>query len=108
MAALHLVEQSRLSLDSDVNQTLTSWKISPRATVPGAVVTLRELLSHTAGLTVHGFTGYAASAPIPTLVQILNGEKPANTDPIRSARKPLEILGRRLHGDAAFADRCFA
>jgi hypothetical protein len=83
MAALHLVEQGRLSLDSDVNQALASWKISPSATAPGAVVTLRELLSHTAGLTVHGFPGYAASAPIPTLVQILNGEKPANTDPIR-------------------------
>jgi CubicO group peptidase (beta-lactamase class C family) len=82
MAALHLVEQGRLSLDSDVNQALTSWKIPPSAAAPGAMVTLRELLTHTAGLTVHGFPGYAAGAPIPTLVQILNGEKPANTDPI--------------------------
>jgi CubicO group peptidase (beta-lactamase class C family) len=88
MAALHLVEQGRLSLDSDVNQALTSWKIPPTAAAPGAVVTLRELLSHTAGLTVHGFPGYAASAPIPTLVQILNGEKPANTDPIRLEAPP--------------------
>ena len=52
MAALHLVEQGKLSLDSDVNQALTSWKIPPSAAAPGAVVTLRELLSHTAGLTV--------------------------------------------------------
>jgi len=52
------------------------------------VVTLRELLSHTAGLTVHGFPGYAATAPIPTLIQILNGEKPANTDPIRLEAPP--------------------
>lgn len=88
MAALHLVEQGRLSLDADVNQALTSWKISPSAAAPGAVVTLRELLSHTAGLTVHGFPGYAASSPIPTLVQILNGEKPANTDPIRLEAPP--------------------
>jgi CubicO group peptidase (beta-lactamase class C family) len=88
MAALRLVEQGRLSLDSDVNQALTSWKIPPSAAAPGAVVTLRELLSHTAGLTVHGFPGYAASAPIPTLVQILNGEKPANTGPIRLEAAP--------------------
>jgi CubicO group peptidase (beta-lactamase class C family) len=88
MAALHFVEQGGQSLDSDVNQALTSWKISPSAAAPGAVVTLRELLSHTAGLTVHGFPGYAASAPIPTLVQILNGEKPANTDPIRLEAPP--------------------
>jgi CubicO group peptidase (beta-lactamase class C family) len=82
MAALHLVEQDKLSLDSDVNQVLTSWKIPPSSAAPGAVVTLRELLTHTAGLTVHGFPGYAANAPVPTLEQILNGEKPANTDPI--------------------------
>jgi CubicO group peptidase (beta-lactamase class C family) len=88
MAALHLVEQGRLSLDSDVNEALTSWKIPPNATAPGAVVTLRELLSHTAGLTVQGFPGYAAGAPVPTLVQVLNGEKPANTDPIRLEAPP--------------------
>jgi CubicO group peptidase (beta-lactamase class C family) len=88
MAALHLVEQGRLSLDSDVDQALTSWKIPESAAAPSAVVTLRELLSHTAGLTVHGFPGYAASAPVPTLVQILNGEKPANTAPIRLDAPP--------------------
>jgi CubicO group peptidase (beta-lactamase class C family) len=91
MAALHFVEQGRLSLDSDVNQALTSWKIPPSAAAPGAVVTLRELLTHTAGLTVHGFPGYPAGAPIPTLVQILNGEQPANTGPIRLEATP----GRR-------------
>ena len=46
-------------------------------------VTLRRLMSHTAGLTVHGFPGYDVDAPLPTVVQILNGEKPANTAPIR-------------------------
>jgi CubicO group peptidase (beta-lactamase class C family) len=88
MAALHLVEQGKLALDTDVNQALTSWKIPASAAAPGAVVTLRELLSHTAGLTVHGFPGYAAGAPLPTLVQILDGEKPANTDPVRLEAAP--------------------
>ncbi len=88
MAALHLVEQGKLSLDSDVNQALTSWKVPPSAAAPDAVVTLRQLLSHTAGLTVHGFPGYASDAAIPTLVQVLNGEKPANTDPIRLEAAP--------------------
>jgi CubicO group peptidase (beta-lactamase class C family) len=88
MAALHLVEHGKLSLDSDVNQALTSWKIPPSTAAPGAVVSLRELLTHTAGLTVHGFPGYAGDAAIPTLVQVLNGEKPANTDPIRLEAAP--------------------
>lgn len=88
MAALHLVEKGTLALDSDVNQALTSWKIPASAAAPGAVVTLRELLSHTAGLTVHGFPGYAAGTPIPTLVQVLDGEKPANTAPVRLEAAP--------------------
>ncbi|SFH80417.1 serine hydrolase [Bradyrhizobium sp. Gha] len=88
MAALHLVEQGKLALDSDVNQALTSWKIPASAVAPGAVVTLRELLNHTAGLTVHGFPGYAAGAPIPTLVQVLDGEKPANTAAVRLEAAP--------------------
>ncbi len=83
MAALHLVEQGKLSLDADINTELTSWKLPPSDAAPGATVTLRELLTHTAGTTVHGFPGYEAGAPVPTLVQVLNGEKPANTDAIR-------------------------
>lgn len=88
MASLHLVQQGKLSLDADVNAKLTTWKIPASAASPGATVTLRELLTHTAGLTVHGFPGYAANAPVPMLVQVLNGEKPANTDPIRLENVP--------------------
>lgn len=88
MAALRLVEQGKLSLDSDVNRALTSWKIPQSAAAPDAVVTLRQLLTHTAGLTVHGFPGYASDAALPTLVQILDGEKPANTAPIRLEAAP--------------------
>lgn len=88
MTALRLVQEGQLSLDSDVNQALTSWKVPASAAAPGVVVTLRELLTHTAGLTVHGFPGYASSALVPTLVQILNGEKPANTDPVRVEAPP--------------------
>ena len=88
MAALHLVQQGKLSLDADVNTELTSWKVPESAAAPGAKVTLRELLTHTAGFTVHGFPGYASDAPVPTLVQVLNGEKPANTAPIRLESVP--------------------
>jgi CubicO group peptidase (beta-lactamase class C family) len=46
-------------------------------------VTLRRLLSHSAGLTVHGFRGYAEGGLVPTLLQVLNGELPANSAPVR-------------------------
>jgi CubicO group peptidase (beta-lactamase class C family)/predicted transcriptional regulator YdeE len=82
-AALSLVEHGQLALDEDVNVKLRSWKVPENEFTKTEKVTLRRLMSHTGGLTVHGFPGYDVNAPVPNLVQILNGEKPANTDPIR-------------------------
>lgn len=81
--ALYLVEHSKLALDEDVNLKLKTWKVPDNDFTKEQKVTLRRLMSHTAGLTVHGFPGYDVDAPLPTLVQIFNGEKPANTAPIR-------------------------
>jgi len=83
VGVMALVEQGRLSLDEDVNKKLTTWKVPENEFTRDQKVTLRRLMSHSAGLTVHGFPGYAVNEPVPTLVQIFNGEKPANTKPIR-------------------------
>jgi CubicO group peptidase (beta-lactamase class C family) len=80
---LSLVEQGKLSLDENVNEKLKSWQVPDNEFTKDQKVTLRRIMSHSAGLTVHGFPGYAVGAPIPTLVQIFNGEPPANTAPIR-------------------------
>src|SRR6185437_9491041 len=88
MGTLHLVQEGKLSLDADLNTKLTSWKVPASEAAPGAVVTLRELMTHTAGMTVHGFPGYAPGTPVPTVVQVLNGEKPANTAPVRIETPP--------------------
>ena len=88
MAALHLVEEGKLELDQDANAVLSSWKIPLGPEAAGKAVTLRELLTHTAGTTVHGFPGYAHGEPLPTLVQVLNGEAPANTPAVRVATEP--------------------
>ncbi|MDR6806916.1 CubicO group peptidase (beta-lactamase class C family) [Dyadobacter sp. BE34] len=83
MGALCLVEKSKLSLDEDVNLKLKSWKVPDNEFTNDKKVTLRGLLSHTTGLTVHGFPGYAVGAKIPSVVQILDGTAPANTPPVR-------------------------
>ena len=88
LGALRLVEQRKLFLDGDVNQVLTTWKLPSSAFTSTKPVTLRRLLSHTAGLTVHGFPGYAPDARMPTLVQVLDGSPPANTAPIRLQAEP--------------------
>lgn len=78
LAALRLVEQGRLGLDDDVNQRLTSWKI-PAAGPWQPRITLRQLLTHSAGLTVHGFPGYGVEEPLPSVADVLDGRPPANT-----------------------------
>lgn len=81
--ALYFVEQGKLALDEEVNRKLKTWKVPENEFTKEQKVTLRRLMSHTAGLTVHGFPGYDVDAPLPSLVQVFNGEKPANTAPIR-------------------------
>ena len=83
LGALHLVEAGRLSLDEDVNAKLTTWKVPENPYTAAQKVTLRRLLSHNAGVTVHGFGGYDSAGPVPTLVQVLDGAPPANSPPIR-------------------------
>ncbi len=79
LAALHLVKEEKISLDEDVNNKLKSWKVPDNQFTSEKKVTLRTLLSHSAGLTDdYGFEGYYPSATIPSLQQVLNAEKPAN------------------------------
>ncbi|HEY2358142.1 MAG TPA: serine hydrolase domain-containing protein [Phenylobacterium sp.] len=87
-AVLRLVENGRLDLDEDVNSRLKAWKVPPSPYTAEQKVTLRRLLSHTAGLTVSGFPGYPAGKPVPTTLQILDGTPPSNTPPIRSFEAP--------------------
>ncbi|HEY5464025.1 MAG TPA: serine hydrolase [Hanamia sp.] len=88
VGVLKLVQEGKLSLDSDINDYLKSWKFPYDSLSKGKKITLSNLLSHTAGLNVHGFLGYEKGDKIPTLIQILNGEKPANSKAVRSMFEP--------------------
>jgi CubicO group peptidase (beta-lactamase class C family) len=79
LAALSLVEQGKIGLDQDVNQYLEGWQVEENEYTESEKVTLRRILSHSAGLTVHGFAGYSFKEEIPTIVQVLSGEPPANS-----------------------------
>lgn len=79
---LRLVELGRLELDEDVNVKLTSWQVPEHKLADSEKVTLRRILNHSAGLTVHGFSGYAASEKVPKTIQVLNGEALANSEAV--------------------------
>lgn len=88
MVALKRVEQGKISLDENINDKLTSWKLPDNEFTAKRRVTLANLLSHTGGLTVHGFPGYAPGEKIPTLPQVLDGAPPANTPAVRVDMEP--------------------
>jgi CubicO group peptidase (beta-lactamase class C family) len=83
LAVLRLVDAGKLNLDANVNDYLKAWKLPDNDFTRASKVTLRGILTHSAGLTVHGFLGYAANSPVPTTVQILDGAPPANSAQIR-------------------------
>jgi CubicO group peptidase (beta-lactamase class C family) len=88
LGALRLVESGKLKLNENVNDELTSWKLPENEFTANQKVTLRRILSHSGGVGVHGFGGYELTQPLPSVVQILDGTKPANSPPVRVEAVP--------------------
>jgi CubicO group peptidase (beta-lactamase class C family) len=88
VAALRLVERGKLDLDVDIDRILTTWHLPREAKFASQPVTLRQLLSHTAGVNVHGFPGYPKGSAVPTAVQVLQGVQPAVTEGVKVMLPP--------------------
>src|SRR5690606_14030516 len=88
LCVMKLVEEGKLSLDTDIRSYLKSWTFPDNEFSQNQPITLANLLSHTAGLNVHGFRGYPAGDSLPNLNQILNGQRPANNPAIKPIFKP--------------------
>ncbi len=81
---MRLVEMGKVDLDAPVEKYLTKWHIPPSQFDTNGV-TLRRLLSHTAGLTVAGFPGVQPDAPPVTTEQWLSGDSGWEPDEIQIA-----------------------
>jgi CubicO group peptidase (beta-lactamase class C family) len=85
---MKLVQDKKIDLYTDINEYLKSWMFPYDISSEGKKITMANLLSHTAGLTIHGFPGYEKNKKIPSLTQILDGKQPANTKAVRSQFAP--------------------
>lgn len=88
IVTLRQVDLGKLALDNDINHYLTSWKIPENRYRKRSPVTLRHILSHTAGFNVHGFADFQPDETLPGTLDILKGKKPAKNDPIRLIYEP--------------------
>lgn len=90
--ALQLVDQGRVDLDRPINDYLTSWQVPESEFTRRVPVTLRHLLSHRAGTTVHGFGAYPHDRAAPTLLDVLNGREPSPTPRVEVNKLPGESV----------------
>jgi CubicO group peptidase (beta-lactamase class C family) len=86
LAALKRVDADTLDLDRNVNSYLKSWKLPDNEFTAVHKVTIRNILNHTAGLTVWGFPGYSRDTKMPSTVEVLDGK--GNTPAIRIWKQP--------------------
>nr|WP_315483511.1 serine hydrolase domain-containing protein [uncultured Undibacterium sp.] len=92
MAAMRLVQDGRLKLDTDINTYLKSLKIPANPSFPNQVITPRALFSHSSGAADgFGFPGYEPNATLPTTEEILEGKPPSNVGKILFTEAPFQI-----------------
>jgi CubicO group peptidase (beta-lactamase class C family) len=86
--ALQMVNKGLIDLDENINNKLKSWRIPENEFTKSDSITLRRILSHSAGLSMHGVPEFSANSEIPTLVQILDGNWYSSKDSVRPIMKP--------------------
>ena len=70
---MKLVQNGKIDLDAPAEQYLTRWHL-PESAFNSNEVTIRRLLSHTAGLSLHGYPGWTPIDTLPTIEESLNGK----------------------------------
>lgn len=93
MGVLKAVQDGVFGLDDDINDILASWHLDTGEFTRDRSVTPRTLTSHTSGLgDGFGFPGYDPAGPVPTVIQILEGEPPSNTRRLFMERPPMSLM----------------
>lgn len=83
---MRLVEAGKLALDAPAEQYLSRWHLPPSG-YEHKQVTIQRILSHSAGLSVHGYGGVAPGRPLPPLVDSLSGRH-AHQSAVRVVAQP--------------------
>jgi len=86
LGILIVAARRRLDLDAPVAPRLRGWRF-PASEYDPRGVTLRRLLSHTAGLSVPGYPGHRPDRPLPSTIASLSGDS-AGAGAVRLTARP--------------------
>jgi CubicO group peptidase (beta-lactamase class C family) len=100
-AVFRLAQDGRLGLDDEVRRHLKAWSFPAEAGAEAAGLTIRQLLTHSAGLSDQLLSGYREEEPRPTLVQMLDGAPPARNGPLWVAPRGGKI-SRARYAEAGY------
>ena len=87
VAVMRMAEHGILHIDTDISEYLVGYTV-PTFDNQKHKITLRQILSHNAGLSIHGFAGYEQGQDVPTIEHILTGARPANHLKLKLEKAP--------------------
>jgi CubicO group peptidase (beta-lactamase class C family) len=82
VTAFKMTETGMINLDNPVNNYLTSWQVAENDFTKRTPITMKMLLSHTAGTSQASYFGFTPTQPLPSILEILNGDKMSTTRPV--------------------------
>ncbi len=83
-----LEEKGLFDIDQPVNNYLKRWHLPENEFTQTGPVTIKHILSHTAGTSQHGFTDFYEGDKVPTILESVQGKLPSYDAPIEVQFKP--------------------
>ena len=93
MAALRMQAAGDIDLDDNIQKYLKDFVLPLGKQTAENPVTLRNIFSHTSGITPGGYQGYAKDLPMPSDLDVLKGSEGVNSPAIEVVTTPNETLG---------------
>ncbi len=92
LAAMRMHATGAIDLDQNIQEYLKDYVLPPGKQTAENPVTLRNIFSHTSGITSGGYEGYSKDLPLPSDIDILQGASGVNSPPIEVVNPPNETL----------------
>ena len=82
-AVMRMHDKAKIDINKPITEYLKSFQLPVEQADANKVINFENLLNHSSGLSAGGYMGYAQGDAIPTDIQTLLGQEPANTKAVK-------------------------